>query len=50
LTEIRRVAAEIAVAVGIQAQKDEVSPKVGENDLSQRVLKTQGTPVYAALG
>ena len=33
LTEIRRVAAEIAVAVGIEAQKNGVAPKLSEDEL-----------------
>jgi malate dehydrogenase (oxaloacetate-decarboxylating) len=49
LTEIRRVAAEIAVAVGIEAQKDGVAPKLSEDELRQRVKETQWTPDYAAL-
>ena len=44
LTEIRRVAAEIAVAVGIEAQKDGVAPKISEEELRERVRKTQWTP------
>jgi malate dehydrogenase (oxaloacetate-decarboxylating) len=50
LTDIRRVAAEIAFAVGVEAQKDGVAPKIGEDELRQRVLKTQWTPAYSALG
>ena len=46
LTDIRRVAAEIAVAVGIEAQKDGVAPGVSEDELRQRVRKTQWTPAY----
>ena len=46
LTELRRVAVEIAVAAGIQAQKDGVAPKISEDELHQRVLKTQWTPAY----
>jgi malate dehydrogenase (oxaloacetate-decarboxylating) len=46
LTELRRVAAEIAVAVGIQAQKDGAAPKISEDELHQRVLKAQWTPAY----
>jgi len=49
LTELRRVAAEIAFAVGIEAQKDGVAPKISEDELHQRVLKTQWTPTYPAL-
>jgi malate dehydrogenase (oxaloacetate-decarboxylating) len=46
LTEIRRAAAEIAFAVGSEAQKDGVAPKASEDELSQRLLKTQWTPAY----
>jgi malate dehydrogenase (oxaloacetate-decarboxylating) len=49
LTELRKVAVEIAVAVGIQAQKDGAAPKISEDELHQRVLKTQWTPAYAPL-
>ena len=49
LTEIRRVAAEIAFAVGIEAQKDDVAPKLGEDELRQRVLEAQWTPTYPSL-
>jgi malate dehydrogenase (oxaloacetate-decarboxylating) len=48
LTEIRKVAAEIAIAVGIEAQKDGVAPKMGEDELRQRVKQTQWTPAYTA--
>jgi len=46
LTDIRRVTAEIAVAVGIEAQKDELAPKTSEQDLRQRVTAAQWTPTY----
>jgi malate dehydrogenase (oxaloacetate-decarboxylating) len=46
LTAIRKVAAEIAVAVGRAAQKDGVAPKLSQDELRQRVLKTQWTPAY----
>ena len=49
LTELRRVAAEIAVAVGMEAQKDGNAPKISEDALRERVLKTQWTPAYTAL-
>ena len=49
LTEIRRVAAEIAFAVGIEAQKDGVAPTLGEDELRQRVLEAQWTPAYPSL-
>ena len=37
LTDIRRVAVEIAIAVGLAAQKDGVAPKTTEEELRQRV-------------
>lgn len=46
LTDIRRVAAQIAVAVGMQAQRDGVAPRLTEEELSQRVVTTQWTPAY----
>ena len=49
LTELRRVAAEIAVAVGMEAQKDGVAPDINEDVLRRRVLQTQWTPVYSKL-
>ncbi len=48
LTEIRKVAAEIAIAVGIEAQKGGVAPKMAEDELRQRVKQTQWTPAYTA--
>jgi malate dehydrogenase (oxaloacetate-decarboxylating) len=50
LKDLRRVAAEIAVAVGLEAQKNGVAPKVSENELRQRVRETQWTPAYSSLG
>jgi malate dehydrogenase (oxaloacetate-decarboxylating) len=49
LTDIRRAAAQIAVAVGMEAQKDGLAPKLAENELRQRVTAAQWTPAYAAL-
>jgi len=49
LTEIRRVAAEIAFTVGVSAQKDGLAPKVSEDELRQRVLDTQWRPAYSTL-
>ena len=46
LTDLRRVAAEIAVAVGIAAQKDGVAAPVTEDDLHRQVTATQWTPDY----
>jgi malate dehydrogenase (oxaloacetate-decarboxylating) len=46
LPEIRRVAAEIALAVGIEAQKEGVAPKLSEDELRRRVHETQWAPTY----
>jgi malic enzyme len=46
LNDIRRVAAEIAFAVGIEAQHDAVAPKTSEEELRRRVQKTQWEPAY----
>jgi len=46
----RRVARDIAVAVGIQAQKDGVAPEVSADELRRRVLKTQWTLAYPSFG
>ena len=49
LTDIRRVAAEIAIAVGIQAQKEGLAPKLTEDELRQRVTAAQWVPAYPSL-
>lgn len=46
LTDVRRVAAQIAIAVGLAAQGDGVAPKCTEEELHQRVMVTQWTPAY----
>ena len=46
LTDLRRVAAEIAVGVGIAAQKDTVAAPMIEDELRVRVSATQWTPDY----
>ncbi len=46
LRDLRRVAAEIAVAAGLQAQKDGVAPLIPREELRRRVLATQWTPAY----
>jgi len=46
LPDIRRVAADIAVAVGTEAQRDGVAPKISEDELRRRVQETQWTPIY----
>jgi malate dehydrogenase (oxaloacetate-decarboxylating) len=49
LTDIRRVAAEIAIAVGLEAQKEGLAPKTTEDELRQRVATAQWTPAYPSL-
>jgi len=49
LTDLRRVAAEIAFATGIQAQNDGVAPKVSQDELRRRITQTQWTPGYSEL-
>src|SRR5271165_3845183 len=44
LTDIRRVASQIAVAVGMEAQKHDLAPKTSEEELRQRVTAAQWTP------
>src|SRR6266478_6693725 len=46
LTDIRRVAAQIAIAVGMEAQKDGLAPRLAEEELRQRVIAAQWTPAY----
>lgn len=46
LTDLRRVAGEIAVAVGIAAQKDGVAPQMSGDEVRARVTATQWTPDY----
>src|ERR1700739_1202918 len=46
LPDIRRVAADIAVTVGIEAQRDGVAPNLSGDELRRRVQATQWTPIY----
>jgi len=46
LTDVRRVAAQIAIAVGLEAQKSGLAPKRAEEELRRRVIATQWTPAY----
>jgi malate dehydrogenase (oxaloacetate-decarboxylating) len=48
LTDLRRVAAKIAVAVGIAAQKEGVAAQLPEDELRERVMAAQWTPAYAS--
>ena len=49
LANLRAVAAAIAVAVGLEAQRAGVAPKTTEEELRERVKATQWTPGYPAL-
>jgi len=46
LSDIRRVAAQIATAVGLEAQKEGLAQKRTEAELHQRVAAAQWTPAY----
>jgi malate dehydrogenase (oxaloacetate-decarboxylating) len=46
LTDLRRVAREIAIAVGLAAQKDGVAVQIDEDELRRQVVATQWTPQY----
>jgi malate dehydrogenase (oxaloacetate-decarboxylating) len=50
LTDLRKVAVSIAIAVGREAQQAGVAPKGTEEELRQRVMSTQWTPTYASPG
>jgi malate dehydrogenase (oxaloacetate-decarboxylating) len=49
LQNIRLVAAEIAIAVGLRAQQDGVAPKLSQDELRQRVHSVQWVPAYLPL-
>ena len=49
LADVRRVATEIAYAVGLEAQKAGVAPKTREDELLARVLASQWSPAYPAI-
>jgi malate dehydrogenase (oxaloacetate-decarboxylating) len=49
VTDIRRVAADIATAVGLQAQTDGVAPELSGDELRQRVAATQWAPAYPSI-
>ena len=46
LANLRAVAAEVAIAVGLEAQRTGVAPKTSEAELRQRVVATQWMPAY----
>ena len=50
LADLRAVAAEIAIAIGLAAQRAGVAPKTSEAELRERVAAAQWTPAYAPSG
>jgi malate dehydrogenase (oxaloacetate-decarboxylating) len=48
LTDIRRVAAQIAIAVGLEAQRGGVAPALPVDELQHRVTNTQWFPNYSS--
>jgi malate dehydrogenase (oxaloacetate-decarboxylating) len=46
LTDVRNVAVEVAVAVGMEAQRAGVAPQTSEEDLRAKVIATQWAPEY----
>ncbi len=46
ISDLRRVAVEIAVAVGLEAQRTGHAPLTSPEELRQRVVATQWTPAY----
>ena len=46
LADVRKVAAQIATAVGLEAQRAGVAPRTSEAELRERVTATQWTPGY----
>ncbi len=49
LTDLRKVAVQIATTIGLEAQKAGVAPKMTEEKLREQVKATQWTPAYTAL-
>jgi malate dehydrogenase (oxaloacetate-decarboxylating) len=50
LTDIRRVAAEMAFAIGLVAQQEGVAPKTTPEELRARIEKSQWAPEYSPVG
>ena len=48
LADLRKVAAHIATAVGLEAQRTGVAPKTSDAELRQRVVTAQWTPAYSS--
>jgi malate dehydrogenase (oxaloacetate-decarboxylating) len=49
LTDVRKAAAEIAFAIGLEAQRAGVAPTTTEEELRDRVTASQWTPAYPTL-
>lgn len=49
LSDLREVARHVAIAVGLQAQRDGTAPKTSEDELRNRVAAAQWTPSYPTL-
>jgi malate dehydrogenase (oxaloacetate-decarboxylating) len=47
LADLRKVAVQIATAVGLEAQRAGVAPKTTERELRKRVIAAQWSPVYS---
>jgi malate dehydrogenase (oxaloacetate-decarboxylating) len=50
LGDLRKVAVQVATAVGVEAQKAGVAPKTIEEELRRQVIATQWTPAYQTRG
>jgi malate dehydrogenase (oxaloacetate-decarboxylating) len=49
LSDLRKVAAHIATAVGLEAQRSGVAPKTAEEELGEQVKNKQWMPAYPTL-
>jgi len=49
LGDLRKIALEIATAIGLAAVKSGVSQSASEDEIRRRVVATQWTPAYPAL-
>jgi malate dehydrogenase (oxaloacetate-decarboxylating) len=47
IADIRQVAVEIAIAVGLEAQRSGFAPRANEEELRKRVRETQWFPSYS---
>jgi malate dehydrogenase (oxaloacetate-decarboxylating) len=49
LTDLRKVAVEMAVAIGLAAQQEGLAPRTGEEELRARVTESQWYPDYSRI-